>query len=62
MKRLKMFQEQLLNEFFDISEAIRDDEELRQEMLRPTGERPVEDIIEKNLGEIMAESVAYENI
>ena len=62
MKRLNVFQEQLLNEFFDISEAIRDDEDLRQEMLRPTGERPMEDIIENNLEEIMAESVVYESI
>lgn len=62
MQRLNAFQEQLLNEFFDISEAIREDEDLRREMLHPTGERPMEDIIENNLEEIMAESVAYENI
>ena len=31
-------------------------------MLNPTGEKPLDDIIEKNLDEIMAESVAYQNI
>lgn len=62
MERLSTFQERLLDEFIDISEAIREDEDQRQEMLHPNGEMPLEDIIENNLEEIMAASVAYENI
>ena len=62
MERLSTFQERLLDEFIDISEAIREDEDRRQEMLHPNGEMPLEDIIENNLEEIMAASVAYENI
>jgi hypothetical protein len=62
ISHLTTFQERLLDEFFDISEVIRDQRTMQQELVNPTGEKPSDEIFEYNLEEIMAESAVYQHV
>ena len=62
INHLAKFQKRLLDEFFDISEVIRDQQTMQQELANPTGEKPSDEIFEHNLEEIMAESAVYQHV
>lgn len=62
INHLAKFQERLLDEFFDISEVIRDQQTMQQELVNPTGDLPSDEIFEHNLEKIMAESAVYQHV
>ena len=61
-ERIKRFQDKLLNEFFDVSEKIREQKEIEQNLLDPENAPDIQELLDQNLEEIIQNSETYENV